>query len=271
METLNITGDDGIGFKCSRYLHRYLPINENLIKSLVLNYLWFSNPLDFNDPYDCNLEERCDCSFEEVLGYLKTVNTAHGHNASEQYLIQRAKMLADDSKEMARRSKAANMDTISQLGVCCLSERDDSLLMWSHYADKHSGVCLTFDIRADWDFFSKQLFKVEYPETYPVHRFPADYGKYNSYRFLIATKSKEWEYESEVRVVRDKENCPYRGQVHFDKSSLVKITFGHKCTAEARNEVDEILHRVGNYEHVKFYVSKLKKLTFGVDVHEVCR
>ena len=32
--------------------------------------------------------------------------------------------------------------------VFCLSELDDSVLMWSHYADQHQGVVLGFDTEA---------------------------------------------------------------------------------------------------------------------------
>ncbi len=34
----------------------------------------------------------------------------------------------------------------ASLGVICFSERSDSLLMWSHYADNHNGICIEFDI-----------------------------------------------------------------------------------------------------------------------------
>lgn len=31
--------------------------------------------------------------------------------------------------------------------VCCFSETNDNFLMWSHYANKHSGVCMEFTIK----------------------------------------------------------------------------------------------------------------------------
>ncbi len=271
METVNIMGDDGIGFKCSRYLHRYLSIDENLKKSLSKNYLWFSDPMGFNDPYDCNMETLCDCTYGEVLDYFREMNKLNNYQLDDQFIIQRAKMLASNREEMDRLSKEGDMKTVSQLGVCCLSERDDSLLMWSHYADKYRGVCLTFDSLVDRDLFGELLFKVEYPETYPVHRFPADYGKFQDLRFLIATKSKDWEYENEVRIVREEKNPPYRGQVQFNKKSLVRITFGHKCPTEKRNEINKLLRHVGGYEHVKFFIAKIRNLSFGVDIQEVVR
>ena len=30
-------------------------------------------------------------------------------------------------------------------GVCCLSEKHDDVLMWSHYSNGHKGFCLKFE------------------------------------------------------------------------------------------------------------------------------
>mgnify|MGYP002227506002 FL=1 len=30
--------------------------------------------------------------------------------------------------------------------VGCFSERNDSLLMWSHYADEHRGLCIGYNL-----------------------------------------------------------------------------------------------------------------------------
>ncbi len=252
INTINVVGDDGICSKVNRYLHRYLAVNDKLKTSLLQNYLWFSDPMDFNDPYDCNLEVCCDGTFEEVLNYLYDVNLASNSTMTHEQLLNRAAFLAANPDEMDRLSKAQDRDTISKLGVCCLSERRDSLLMWSHYADKYKGICLTFDVTLDSSLFGKQLCAVEYPAKYPKHRFPADVGFFSMYRLLVATKSSEWSYEYEIRLIRDNHRPPYRGKVPFNKSALVSVTFGHKCSALNKQEIIELLHKAGGYEHVKF-------------------
>jgi len=271
MEKIKIAGDDGICFISSRYLHRYLTINEDFKESLSQNYLWFSDPLKFNDPYDCNMEVNFNCTYEEVLEYLNQVNVKRNLRQSDEFLQQRAKSLSTNVNEMESLSKSVDSETISGIGICCLSQKDNSLLMWSHYADKHQGACLVFDITKDKDLFGRQLFNLEYPYKYPSHRFPADYGKYKALRFLIATKSKEWEYEDEIRVVRDKKNISFRGKVNFKKESLQGIKFGYKCPLQEREDINELLIKTGDYEHVKFYATILKKGEFGVDFREVER
>ena len=35
---------------------------------------------------------------------------------------------------------------VNSLGIFCLSERSDDILMWSHYSNGHRGVCLQFNL-----------------------------------------------------------------------------------------------------------------------------
>jgi ribosomal protein L33 len=45
--------------------------------------------------------------------------------------------------------------------VCSLAEKDDDILMWAHYADRHCGICIEFDPSLSLGF-SKDLAKVRY-------------------------------------------------------------------------------------------------------------
>lgn len=37
----------------------------------------------------------------------------------------------------------------ARFGLLCFSEVWDSILLWSHYAEKHAGIVLGFDVSAD--------------------------------------------------------------------------------------------------------------------------
>ena len=56
-------------------------------------------------------------------------------------------------------------DVIAQRRIYCLTPIPNNILMWSHYADNHKGICLEFDT-------SIRLFgtarEVDYRETYPL-------------------------------------------------------------------------------------------------------
>jgi hypothetical protein len=88
------------------------------------------------------------------------------------------------------------------LGILCLAERPDNLLMWAHYADHHRGLVIGFD-RKNHFFNRKRSANDEF-----YHLRQVKYSKERPQRFLrhmdavdvFLTKSEEWAYESEWRM-----------------------------------------------------------------------
>ena len=68
-------------------------------------------------------------------------------------------------KLMESLSKTALQKMLAQRRIYCLASDADNTLMWSHYAEKHSGICLEFDV--DNDLFRKAK-QVVYASTYPA-------------------------------------------------------------------------------------------------------
>jgi hypothetical protein len=91
-----------------------------------------------------------------------------------------------------------------QYRVYCLTEKPDSQLMWSHYAQAHAGMCLEFDTSG---FPFRASTKVEYLAEYPTYDLPTV-----GYEPLI-TKSAEWAYEAEWRLIAEE-----RGFARSDKT-----------------------------------------------------
>lgn len=122
------------------------------------------------------------------------------------------------------------------LGLCALSRDPTNVLMWSHYADCHRGAAIGFDLEHDF-FRSFELIDVIYsnrrPEIgieclitegfQPFDAVSLDWMKLTTNRpDLIATKSSDWAYEKEVRLVK-----------HFDKPTLEqaqKLSFAMGAT-----------------------------------------
>lgn len=266
-----IIGDDGICTFINRCLSRYHVINDNLIASLMGSYLWFSNPLEFNDPYDCNLDFDFENTPEELEFFFREINNspqnAHLKFNEEQFQFHLTNCIKNP-EILRSRNREQRINEVNKIGICCFSENDDKLLMWSHYADKHQGVCLTFDIDEDNSIFLIP-YSVEYRATYPQVNFIRERGYLKPKRFLIATKSLEWSYEAEVRVVRDDTRPPYRGAVNFNKRALVAVKFGYRSSTDEQLRVRKALTQAGGYEHVRFYLAKLKHLGFGIEYEEI--
>ena len=91
-------------------------------------------------------------------------------------------------------------DILKNTGMICLSATVENPTMWSHYADKHTGVAF------EMYFSEKDLTKVEYPcDNERVVLTPEDFeneSKRNAnFERLIKTKADSWRYEEEYRWV----------------------------------------------------------------------
>ena len=93
-----------------------------------------------------------------------------------------------ETKEEINRSK----------GLICFSKSWHNPLMWGHYAEKHTGMCLGFDVPESLIapvIYAKRPLKMEIcPET----RGPKPTGKFM--RQLVRTKFFDWKYEDEMRL-----------------------------------------------------------------------
>ncbi len=121
---------------------------------------------------------------------------------------------------------------ISKTGFLSFSRNWTNPVLWSHYAHKHRGVCLGFNVSR--------------PLTHPVmyedkrileelDRFNADATKLSKalQDRLRCTKSAHWRYEEEVRVFVRLENAVGERALHFqpfsDKLQLTEVILGVRC------------------------------------------
>lgn len=127
------------------------------------------------------------------------------------------------------RSLKAKADAHEKFGILCFSEDWRSPALWSHYAAKHQGICLGFDIRRT------KAFKVEYKkrrtEEY-LDRSQAASEMPPEAR--LKTKSADWEYEKEWRMVLPLTEQKQHGPLYFapfsDDMRLAEVVLGVRCT-----------------------------------------
>lgn len=85
--------------------------------------------------------------------------------------------------------------------VVCLSAVNDSMIMWSHYANNHAGYCIEYNFEK-MDMFYEHLYPVVYiKDRYAVSK--SDMIKENNQWLYqsICRKSDVWAYEHEWRIV----------------------------------------------------------------------
>jgi hypothetical protein len=256
---------DRAGTKSIEILHKYAGLNQNLFSLLINNELWFSHPSDFNDPYDCNLNyDLSDVNFDKVYSHLRMTNKQFGWGKDDKFITVRAKDICGNPDNLAKLLSDFKTGTVDARGISCFSESDSILLMWSHYADSHKGVCLTFDVEKDPIFFSIP-YKVEYPLEYPKID-PFLNERKNEVQLIFATKSSEWSYEKEYRIIKSKDNNPqFRGAIAFRPEALTEIKFGYKATEESIKTIKNLVMK--KYPHIKLYRSRIKKNQFGLEFY----
>ena len=78
-----------------------------------------------------------------------------------------------------------------RFGLLCFSNNWHNPLLWSHYADKHRGICIGFEVGS----------KFLAPVTYVSKRMPLQMPPTEeSSKQLLFTKYRDWSYEGESRV-----------------------------------------------------------------------
>jgi hypothetical protein len=125
--------------------------------------------------------------------------------------------LSKPMNRMAMRLMLNQMTT--QFGLLCFSSDWKDPVIWSHYSDKHRGLCLGFEIPDD------KCRAVRYVSERVT--FPTSPGKADSDRMLF-TKYANWKYEKEIRMwaaLNDKE-----GNLYFapfgEELKLMKVIAG---------------------------------------------
>jgi len=137
---------------------------------------------------------------------------------------------------------APSIDAVlnQHVGIMCLSEVPDSLLMWGHYTDDHRGFVVGFDF--DHAFFSKRRgqedeFGFLRRVNYQCER-PKIVLSDTSSPAWFNTKSDQWAYEREWRMLRvlseadsRKERTPFPCCLFaFPEDAVLEIIIGLRST-----------------------------------------
>ncbi|MFC1490737.1 DUF2971 domain-containing protein [Candidatus Latescibacterota bacterium] len=232
------------------YKFRFFDEKDYHLRLLTHNEIFFSAPSIFNDPFDCQIPLRYDIGTKtqkinlvEKIILRKELTLSHKDAHREAKAFIKTKKL-DNLKLLS----GMNSDLTNKiLGIFCLSENYSSILNWSHYSDSHRGFCIGFDRDILLDQINKfyeesktilSLEKVRYSEDFPL---------INPYTMDIVdqlrTKSKEWEYEKEYRLIlQDGANK----LVVLPENAIRRVIVGCKINNENFEIMREIIRKRNN-------------------------
>jgi hypothetical protein len=116
-------------------------------------------------------------------------------------------------------------------GILCFSRYWNNPVLWSHYAEKHRGVALGFDLD------ESTIETVQYlPSRIPI-RFvggvPGNGLEDSFVKDLLRTKFEHWRYEDEVRVFVELDEKTLEAGSYFypfdDRAQLREVILGPAC------------------------------------------
>ncbi len=109
---------------------KFREVDKNTFRMLTTSKLWFADPKTFNDPFDSNLDATL---------FLKSMRSELRNY--DKIMAELPTYIAHTEERLAGRY------------VYCTNEQSsvappyEEVLMWSHYANKHRGVCLGFSMK----------------------------------------------------------------------------------------------------------------------------
>lgn len=129
-------------------------------------------------------------------------------------------------------------------GLLCFCKGWKSPLMWGHYADKHQGLCLGFDVGDD---FIKGV-------DYVGSRLPWPEGSIHDFvKKLLFFKFSQWRYEEEYRLyckLNEKDGDFYFANFSSEMK-LVQVIVGANSNVSRSQVVDELGDLSGEVEVFK--------------------
>lgn len=213
--------------------------------------LFFSHPHNFNDPFEFHWLEKMPKKPAEIDALARAMCAVHCKNNPRVNRKEQYNHLLADLKERAkRRGKVSPTETQITIGVYCLAERHDDLLMWSHYANQHTGVCLGIDTSA----LPKAVLPVRYAKERPVLD-AWEYTGTNHQQFvnLSLSKGDVWAYEREWRTI-------YNLGAHSFRGCVTHVIVGARASHKTRNEVRKATRDSG----ATVYHASLSTVEYGL-------
>jgi hypothetical protein len=205
----------GSAISIPRHLYKFreFDTHEHGIDILRNDRIFFASPGTFNDPFDSHILVRFDLGTpSQIRRRLEDALRMGNPEMPSAEIRKRAKtaylsgISANHKAVLLGQEQAINED----LGIFSLSANIGSLLSWAHYASSHSGFCIGFSTQylqmicmgISLNDTSKVMVmgEVQYTNEYPmIDVFHSD--RMRSMRLSLLTKSSEWSYEREYRML----------------------------------------------------------------------
>jgi len=178
-------------------------------------------------------------------------------------------MASDLSNKDIRRAVNNLKNTFNnKRGLLCFSKSWHNPVIWSHYANKHKGIALGFDIKEEYVA----------PIKYRKSRLPVKFKKNNLsggldssfVHDLLHTKYIHWKYENEIRLHVDLTTCKSVKDLYFTSFEKVglelkEVILGHSCSTTLSNTKNIVRKK---YKNINIFKARLAFTKYEVVINK---
>jgi hypothetical protein len=258
-------------------VYKYLPPDRtgNVLEKLLIRFSQASvlnDESEFKPPLkgmgtrsevEKDVRERFQATHPWIFAQLKLRNSPEKADQLFAEIVSAAADQVESPANYERSVKEVYRKLDENFGVLSLSETPLSALMWARYADGGRGFLIEFDTQHTW-FWGKRnegdsfnhLRQVKYLERTPTYflNLPDETALY--------TKSIEWSYEKEWRIIRNFNDAAEKtGPDGHNKNVLLfavppstinSVVIGYNATGECVQRLKSTVSTNADLSHVKF-------------------
>ena len=244
--------------------------NPNHKRLLEKKELYFASIDQFNDPFDGTIPHRYNP--EELteanifLKYYQITKREYPDWKEEQihnYCFEYQQRGHFHDEKFLEDFEADTLKQINKdFGIVCLCKEKDNFLLWSHYANSHTGFCVGFDKTLLFEDTASQFAHMHYQNNLPtLNLFD---NVFEHFKKLIGTKSKIWEYEDEYRLSKIYSS---RKVAVLKKETIVEILLGSKMEQQEKFKLLAFIEQ--EYPHAKVFDMRLSKTKFETEIMQI--
>lgn len=250
---------EGQGVIIPAILYKYRAFTGWTHEIFEKSELYFSRPRDFNDPFDSVVRFLYKGNHCERKRFLRDW---HSCSPRRQAIHSQKVMMRNgqDLKNIAQIFRDEVEAIRGRVAVCCFTAEPKNVLMWAHYALKHTGFCLGFQT-------GSEFFRLARPITYKPKLNCLNVLKVAWNELMtqtadaILTKAEDWDYEKEWRII-EFDGDP--GPRQFPPEAVVRVILGCRISAPDRQRIEQWCAK--RSPRPTLYEATVKDEEFGLEI-----
>ncbi len=261
-------------------VYKYRDWNNQFHKNILLhNEIYLASPGAFNDPFDCKIPRNFHSLTQEDREQFKqdlATKERHKFVGKEVEFNDHLKNLSARMDNIDSFQKEDEESYFKQMnahyGIFSLSRIFDGILLWSQYGANHTGFCIGFweeKLRTSYGLCNRTgcvSYRQKFPDIKPKIKEDEE-EKLSRIHIQTTTKSIEWKYEKEYRLLKAFETSPlpFERCVYVDNDVFSNVTLGINISDRNSKEITQICKQKG----IPVYQAKKVPFKFEIEREQI--